>query len=176
VRAAEETNGDAAKLQKSRDTWDELKKKCHGNYRYFVRTSSFSGVRTETEVVVQKNKVAGRRYKVTGGSAAVLRIAPAVPGDRPAKPASPKYKWTERGTDIGGHKQGAPAKTLDELYADAAKAVAHALKPSEKRYLRFDARGLLKSCFYVDTRIADDAPTTGVIIAEIRLKGTGDKK
>jgi len=169
----DEAKGDVAKLKASRATWEELKEKCGGNYRYFVRTSSFSGARTETEIVVQKNKVTGRRYKVTGGAGPVLELP--VPGGAPAKPAAPEYKWTERGGEVGSNKGGAPAKTLDELYDDAEKVLAHALSPSEKRYFKVDGQGLLKSCFYVDTRIADDAPTTGVIIAEIRLDRGRDK-
>ncbi len=165
--AADEADSDAAKFKASVDKWDDLKQKCGGNYRYFVRTSSFSGVRTETEVVVRANKIAGRRYKVTGGPRVL--VAPPLDG-RPVKPAAPEYKWTERGDAVGTHGEGAPAKTLDELYAEAQKALAHELQPSEKRYVRFDKQGLLKSCFYVDTRIADDAPTTGVIIGEIKLE------
>ena len=167
---------DAAKLKESREKWEKLKEKCGGNYRYFVRTSSFSGMRTETEIVMQKNKVAGRRYKVTGGFGPAVEIAPVEPGKPPVKPAAPKYKWTERGADVGSNKGGAPAKTLDELYDDAEKVLAHTLSPTEKLYVRFDGQGLLKSCFYVDTRIADDAPTTGVMISEIRLEGGAKEK
>jgi hypothetical protein len=157
---------DADKLQGSLDKWSELKEKCGGNYRYFVRTSSFTGAGTETEIAVRNNKVAGRRYKVIGPP---VLIAPDPDGE-PPKPEAPKYKWTERGESVGKNKEGAPAKTLDELYAQAKEVLARELPEHEKRYVRFDMQGLLSSCFTVDTRIADDAPTNGVIISEIKLE------
>ena len=155
-----------AELQASLDKWDNLKQKCGGNYRYFVRTSSFTGAGTETEIVIRNNKVAGRRYKVTGPP---VLIAP-TPNGEPPKPEAPTYKWTERGEEVGNNKDGAPAKTLDELYAQAKEVLVRELPEHEKLYVRFDKQGLLSSCFTVDTRIADDAPTNGVIISEIRLE------
>jgi len=170
--AADAPKDDAAKLKESAETWEQLKKKCGGNYRYFVRTSSFSGFRTETEIVVRDNKVAGRRYMVTGGRPAIA----VMPGGKPEQPAGPKYKWTERFDEVGTNKEGAPAKTIDELYAEAEKVIEHELQPHEKRYVRFDGQGLLKSCFYIDTRIMDDAPRTGVIISQIKLDEKPDAK
>jgi len=35
--------------------------------------------------------------------------------------------------------------------------------------VKFDSRGLLQHCFYVDTRIADDSPTIGVNLASLTL-------
>ena len=159
-----------AKLAASIDRWDDLKQKCGGNYRYFVRTVSFSGFRTETEIVVQRNKVTGRRYKETGGFGGGVVIGPAPIDGEPKPKPKDEYKWTERGDEIGTNKGGAPAKTLDELYAEAEKILEHDFQPSEKLYLRFDKNGLLKQCFYVDTRIADDAPTHGVMIDGLKLE------
>ena len=159
---AQEEMTDAEKLAASRDTWDDLKQKCVGNYRYFVRTSSFTGFGTETEIVVRRNKVAGRRFLVSGG---IERVLPE------GEPEAPQHKWVEKGEEVGKNKEGAPPKTLDELYDEAEKVIAHELAEHEKLYLRFDKQGLLTSCFYVDTRIADDAPTTGVTISAIKLEG-----
>lgn len=169
-RDAKAVNAETAKLKASLGKWEELKQECDGNYRYFVRTSSFSGFTTETEIVVQNNKVTGRRYKETKGfgGAGPLPIAPPPEGE-PVKPAPPKYKWTERFDEVGKNKEGAAAKTLDELYEEAQVVIARELPEFERRYVRFDDQGLLKSCFTVDTRIADDAPTKGVMISEIRL-------
>ena len=71
---------------------------------------------------------------------------------------------------MGSHKKGAPPKTLDELYTEAGKVLEAKLEPHHRLYVRLDERGLLKMCFYVDTRIADDAPRTGVVIDSIRLE------
>jgi hypothetical protein len=157
---------DVEKLQRSLDKWSELKEKCGGNYRYFIRTSSFTGAGTETEIAVRNNKVAGRRYRVTGPP---VLIAPGPNGEQ-SKSEAPGYKWTEQGESVGKNKEGAPAKTLDQLYAQAKEVLARELPEHEKRYVRFDKQGLLSSCFAIDTRIADDAPTNGVIISEIMLE------
>lgn len=163
---AQDTDSD--KLQGSLAKWSALKEACGGNYGYFVRTASFAGARTETEITVRNNQVVGRRYKVTGPPVPVP--IPPSPDGAPPKPEAPTYKWTEQGEAIGKNKEGAPAKTLDQLYAQAQEVLARKLPEHERRYVQFDKQGLLSSCFTVDTRIADDAPINGVIIAEIRLE------
>ena len=165
---------DGAKLQASIEKWDDLKQKSGNSYRYYVRTSSFTGFTTETEVVVHGGKVTGRRYKETQGFSGPGGPVPVLlpEGGEPPKPEPPKYKWTERFDEVGKNKGGAPAKTLDELYAQAKEVIARDLPEFEKRYVSFDKQGLLKSCFTVDTRIADDAPTNGVMISEIKLDMT----
>jgi len=164
--AAEKTDTHRAALEKSLKTWKGLKAKCGGNYSYKIRWSSFAGFGHETEIVVRENKVTERRYRQFSRRAV---IAP--PGPRkPPKPEPTGY--TERGKELGSHKKGAPPKTLDELYQDARKVLDTKLSPFQKLYVRFDKQGLLRSCFYVDTRIADDAPTKGVIISSISLGGT----
>ncbi len=88
-----------------------------------------------------------------------------------ATPPKPKGEsWTETGRDLGSHKKGSPPKTLDQLYEEAQGILNTKLEPHHRLYVRFDDRGLLKSCFYVDTRIADDAPQTGVMIASVNIK------
>ena len=82
----------------------------------------------------------------------------------------PARIWTEKGDQLGSHKKGAPLKTLDELYLDAQKVVEKQLSPEQRLYVTFDKQGLLQSCFYVDTRIMDDAPKTGVSIGSIQLQ------
>ena len=150
-----------ADLAASKAKWEEAKKGRQGNYRYFVRTSSFTGAGTETEVVVRGGKVAGRRFQEFGPP------EPVPPGEAP--PAI-TYKWTERGAEVGTNKEGAPAKSLDELYLEAEKIVVKELAPHEKRYVAFDDKGLLRNCFIVDTRIQDDAPHVGVILTRLQLE------
>jgi len=114
--------------------------------------------------VVRGNKVVERIYQKFGGAVAVL---PGGPGRPPKQvPAG----WTEKGKDIGSHREGAPPKTLDELYQDARKVLDTKLSPFQKLYVRYDKQGLLRSCFYVDTRIADDTPRKGVVISGIFLE------
>lgn len=155
---------DAAKLKESLATWQKLKQQCGGNYSYKKSFSSFVGFGHTTTIVVKNNKVAERHFRSFSGGP----IAPQLPG-QPPKPQGDT--WVEKGKDLGSHKKGAPLKTLDELYAEAAAVVKRQLPQHERRYVRFDKQGLLNSCFTVDTRIADDAPTKGVSINNIKLEG-----
>ena len=153
-----------AQLQKSLEMWLALKAKCQGNYSYAVRFSSWVGFGRETVIVVKNNKVAERRYREWNNRAPV---APLAPGEAP-KPEG--VSWMERDKELGSHKEGGALKTLDELYADAKKVLEAKRQPEERLYLNFDKHGLLQHCFYVDTRIADDAPRNGVIIGNLTLE------
>lgn len=159
----------ADELTESLKKWKKVKKECGGAYSYSIRFSSFAGFGHQTEIIVRKNKVTERRYQAFSGRP----VAPPKPGT-PAAPAA--EQWVEKGKQIGSHKKGAPAKTLDDLYAEAAKVVKRKLPASEKRYVRFDKQGLLLSCFTVDTRIADDAPRKGVYISSLKIGGKDKPK
>jgi len=167
VLHAAEPSDHQTQLAKSRQTWETLKAKCGGNYSYKIRWSSWVGFGHETTIVVRENKVAQRHYREWKGELAVPM--PVEPG-QPQPPQPEGESWVEQGDTLGSHKKGAPLKTLDELYDEAAKILATQLEPFQQLYVRFDGQGLLASCFYVDTRIADDAPTTGVIISGISLE------
>jgi hypothetical protein len=159
--AADEADSPRAKMAKSLKAWEGLKAQCKGNYSYTVRWSSWVGFGHETTISVRNNKVAERKYREWSGRPQVVR-----PG-APPKPEG--VSWTETGDELGSHKKGAPLKTLDELYAEAQKILDTELEPHQRLYVRFNDQGLLLSCFYVDTRIADDAPQTGVSISSISL-------
>jgi len=155
-------------LKKSLKTWSKLKKECTGNYSYRKRWSSWVGFGHETEVVVRDNKVVERRYKSFPGRP--REVAPGQP------PSQPKGKsWVEKGSELGSHKEGHPARTLDELYAEARTILSRPVSQFERLGLRVDKQGLLLACYTQDKRIADDAPTKGVNISSITLapKGSG---
>jgi type IV secretory pathway VirB10-like protein len=162
--SAETISPHQKQLDESLRAWSDLKAKCGGNYSYKIRWSSWVGFGHETEIVARDNKVTERRYREWSG-----QPVPVEPG----KPSQDRGKsWTETGDDLGSHKKGAPPKTLDELYVEAQGILNKKLEPHQRLYVRFDKQGLLSSCFYVDTRIADDAPQTGVVISSIELEKT----
>lgn len=138
--------------------WEEAKKKCNGDYSYQVRWSSFSGFGHTTTITVKNNKIVQRDYEE-------FNLRAPIPGEAPQQ----GKKWSETGKQIGKHKEGAPAKTLDEIYAEGKKVLKMKLEPHEKLYVRLDKNGLPTSCFYIDTRIADDAPITGFSISNVKL-------
>ncbi|MFP6888061.1 MAG: protease inhibitor I42 family protein, partial [Opitutales bacterium] len=158
-----------AQFKKSLNTWEKLKEECGGNYSYSKRWSSWVGFGHTTEVVVQNNKVVERHYK--SFSNRPVLVAP--PGQPQAKPQG--TSWSEKGEEIGTHKQGHPAKTLDELYKEAAGILDRPVPPFQRLGLRFDKQGLLLACYTQDTRIADDAPTKGVNISTITLGKAGKR-
>ena len=162
--AAEKGTSPAGQLQKSLQTWQELKVKCGGNYSYTVAFQSWAGFGHTTEIVIRGNKVVERKYSEFN------RNAPPPPPEPGKGPKLPGENWVEKGDQLGSHKKAAPLRTLDELYAEAQKVVETKLAPAQRLYVAFDKQGLLQSCFYVDTRIADDAPRTGVAIGNIRLE------
>jgi len=164
VAPAAAAEGDPAKVAKSLKAWQQAKEKCNGNYSYSVRWQSFVGFGHETTVVVKGNKVVERRYREFKRRPPVA--VPNKPNVKP-KPAGPL--WVEKGKELGSHKKGTAAKTLDQLYQEAAEVAKRKLPANERRYVRVDKQGLLLCCFTVDTRIADDAPTKGVNISSIQL-------
>lgn len=151
-----------AKLEKSLQRWKKLKKECQGNYTYSKRWSSWVGFGNVTEVVVANNKVVERNYK---SFSAPQR--PAAPGKPPEK--RKETGWSEKGAKLGSHKEGHPAKTLDQLYEEAKAILNRPLPAFQRLGLRFNEQGLLLACYTQDTRIADDAPTKGINISTITL-------
>jgi predicted secreted protein len=160
-------NSNLTGLNKSLATWKTLKAKCGGNYSYKIRWSSFVGFGNETEIVCRQNTVTQRKYRE-------WKSGPGMAIPMPINQPKPKdVTWTETGAQIGTNKKGSPPKTLDELYAEARKILATKLSTHQRLYVRYDKQGLLQSCFYVDTRIADDAPRKGVMISSITLGKPG---
>ena len=154
----EEWGGQKKQFEKSFSLWQKLKDKHQGNYSYTKKWSSWSGFGHTTTIIVSKNRVTERKFESIG--------APH-PDGRPVD----KNRWAERGDFIGSSsdKQAHPAKTLDLLYAEAKELLAKPIPPFHKGVLRLNEQGLLLCCYIQDTRIADDAPVTGVHISSITL-------
>lgn len=147
---------DETKLKESLATWEKVKKECEGNYAIVVRWSSAFGFGNETTITVKGNKVVERKYVVFGGGN--------------GKPMPPETKWTETGAQIGTHKgEGAIARTVDDIYAEAKKLLSQEAPKDQKRFVGYDKQGLLTHCFTKDLRIADDAPQNGIPYFQIQL-------
>lgn len=154
----EEWGGQKKQFEKSFSLWQKLKDKHQGNYSYTKKWSSWSGFGHTTTIIVSKNRVTERKFESIG--------APH-PDGRPVD----KNRWAERGDFIGSASdtQAHPAKTLDLLYAEAKELLAKPIPPFHKGVLRLNEQGLLLCCYTQDTRIADDAPVSGVHITSITL-------
>jgi hypothetical protein len=150
---------DAAVIKSSRETWDETKIKHGDSYRYSVVFTSAFGFGNETIIVVVNGKISERRYR------SWMRPMAVTPGEK----TGPKPDWVEMADNIGKHKDGAPARTMEQLYDEAEKAAEQKLQPFEKLYVKTDSRGILEYAFIVDKRITDDAPRKGVSISKLKL-------
>lgn len=145
---------DAERLAASRATWDKARDAAGGDYSYEVQEISLVSRQT-TRILVKGGKVVERSFEQI-----VLPPGAPPPGGPDFTPAK---TWTETGADIGTHDDGAaPARTVDELYDEAAKIVAAPVVEFRARSLGIDDRGLLNHCFERDTRIADDVPLQGI--------------
>jgi len=151
---------DQSQLRESQQKWAEAVAQAGGNYSYKVSFSSFAGFGHVTEIIVRSSRVVERRFQEFGGHAPM-------PTQRGS---GQQYKWVEKGAAIGTHKEGAAPRTIEQLYREAGEVLSQQLQEYERRYLQFDERGFVRSCFLVDTRIADDAPKKGVEIMELTLE------
>lgn len=166
-----DAESDQKKLKASLAKWKKARKQCRGDYSYTVRFTSFAGFGHETDVIVRNHKVVERRFRLLNGQPVDVGPNPEKPNRKPTG-----GKWAEKGENLGTHKNGAPAKTLDELYVEALKVVSRGRDEHERFYLRFNKQGLLLECFTVDTRIADDAPRKGVNLSSLTLSKEHDAK
>ena len=137
-------------LTNSRKTWNALKKEKHDTYVYTVRKSYMMGNGNMTTLHVKNGSVVKRSFSDWK------------PGQEPV------VRWTEVGKKLATNPTGAEILTIDDIYDRALKILQKKTKPMEKLYLKFDAQGVLKSCFTVNTMIADDAPINGVIVSSIK--------
>ena len=160
------------KLATSRRTWRAIAEAAGGNYEYDVAFQSWVGFGHTTTIVVRDGKVVERRlvkFDRNQPQAAELSVAPDGPGGVRQPPAQAADRWTETAEQLGTHAEGAAAKTIDELYDEAATIMA--AEPTEDRELRvaYFPNGVLQHCFWIDRRIADDAPRTGPLITALRI-------
>ena len=140
------------------EIWKKYKEKHNGNYSYKICFGSWTGYGQETEIIIKNDEIESRKYQEWNL-------------DR----KSQEYKknvtlqWCENASEIGSHKQGAPAKNMEELYKEAIKILLTNLEKYQKLVLKFDEFGILKNCYYYDTNIVDDVPSIGIIISSLKL-------
>ncbi len=143
---------DLIRLQESLNNWTAAQATINGNYSYTVRRASWAGFGSFTKIEVQAGKVVRRSYDEFNSKPQLV----------PNAATKPAPLWIETGEHLNSHKQGAPALTVEAMYAACKTILQTELTSHQKRYLAFDKRGFLAHCFTLDTRIMDDAPQMGV--------------
>jgi len=155
---------DADRLTASRLKWQQLREAHGGNYSYTVRWASAFGFGHLTTINVRQNRVVERRFEEFNQAVAASPVGGVI---------GPKPKWVETGNQIGTHGQeGAPARTVDELYAEAARLVSEPVPETHQISLGITPTGLLHHCTIVDRRVLDDAPRRGVPAFELQWAPT----
>ena len=147
---------DLERVMESQKKWEALKTRHHGDYQYTVKWEGFSPTGHETTITVRDNQVVGRSYRTFASW-------------EHAKDDVIKQVWAEVGNELGSHKEGAPAITLDTLYQEAIQVASRKLEDYEKRFVAFDDQGLLLKCCVDDERIADDG-CHGVQVSSIQFE------
>ena len=157
-QAQQDPIANSENLKKSEKVWLEMKKKCEGNYSYQKINIYMMGDRNVTTVTVKNNIVVERKYEKF-------------------KPRAEKSEvvYTETGDKIGTHKVGAPAKTIDELHVIAGERLREVLPENQVLSMYFAKNGLIKTCVSYDPRIADDVPTNGFSISNLKLEEKAKK-
>ena len=140
-------------LEKSHAAWEEARRRSGGNYSYEVRFYSFIGFQSVTTITATRGVISKREYRESFPP--FLDIEP--------------QHYIEEGEDIGTNPRGAPPRTVEALYTNARSVLETTLEPFERLVFRLDERGLLRTCFYYDARIADDVPRNGVMIENLML-------
>lgn len=163
-RPAADTKALQEKLETSRQVWEKWRDEKKGNYEYDVVVASWTGFSTTTTITVKGNKVVARK---------VVQRQPPQMQPEARKPPAPSVEqgWQETTADLGKNPGGAPPKTIDQLYQEAAASVAKGTDENQRWTTVFHPNGIIRCFGYADQRIMDDAPLTGARIENLRPSG-----
>jgi major membrane immunogen (membrane-anchored lipoprotein) len=127
-----------ALLAESLLAWQDMKAADDGTYQYTRTSSSFTGYRDTTTVVVENDVVVRRTYEVYDENGALFD------------------SFDEQGAEVGSNESGAPARTIDELYEICRDDVLTQDPAQNHIILTFHDDGILETCVYVPRDCADD--------------------
>lgn len=126
---------------KSLETWKKLKKEKGNSYTYEVHFQSWVGFGSTTTITVKEGKVVERKYESFENN---------------DEKKSSNERFVEKNSQIGSHKTGAAALTMDDIYIKAKKDYLHIDTTQNYVFFSLDEQGILKMCGYVDKNCADD--------------------
>lgn len=123
--------------------WEESKKTYNNSYIYTLDYSSYEGnFGYSTTLVIKKGKIEERRYQSykfkDDGQKVIDKM------------------WTETKGKVGKNKEGFPAKTMDELYADCGNNYIKVDKSLNQIVFEPDYSGILTMCGYWPNDCEDD--------------------
>lgn len=144
------TNDDRLdELSVSLEAWETARDAADNSYTYTSEFQSFLGFGGRTTIVVDKGIVVERHYKaqhINGGEAT---------------------QWSEIGSEVGDHAEGAQPRLVDELYTQCAEEVLTSDEETHWINLFIDSSdGFLRSCTAAHRQCQDDC-ARGANIASI---------
>ena len=141
------------KFETSQKTWLKFKESSNNSYKYTVMVSSWSGFSWETTLTIENGIIVQRDFEYTSTEAQSTDMQ------------KDEHQWTETGSEIGAHENGAEPITLQEIYNKAKKDWLIA-RNNTTTYFETKNNGMISTCGYVDNQCADDC-FVGVIIKNI---------
>lgn len=138
-------------LNESFQQWEKIKELNKSSYQYTIVFSSWLGFGYETTIAINNDQFISRQYQSWDNNRKVI------------------HQWHETSTqELGHHKEGAPLKTIEELYAQCRDEVLTLSKHDNEFYIKFDQQGILEHCTSRNKHCADDC-STGVNIKNLQF-------
>lgn len=141
-----------AELDKSLETWQNLKAENGQHYRYEVSAGSVFGPGYSTTLTIQADRVVQRDLAITQidneGNTTVVE------------------RWSETGDALGTHDDGAELITVDERYKRCKDDVVGQNPVTNDIYLEFQDNGVLRDCSYVSKGTAYDGGNPVIVSLE----------
>ena len=131
------------KFETSQKTWLDFKETSNDSYKYIVTFGSWAGFSWETTIIVENGIVIQRDFEYTFTEGISTDIQ------------QDELQWTETGSEIGSHENGAESITLDEIY-DKALNDWLIERNNTTTYFETENNGMISTCGYVENGCADD--------------------
>lgn len=129
-----------ASLQK----WNAYKASVKNSYSYIVYTGSVFGYASETAITVTNGMVTERSYILTRAKMTATDTVTVMDS------------WSENQQMLNSHQNGAPALTIDQVYAKASNEWLTVDKKQNHITFETDANGIISNCGYTPKNCQDD--------------------
>ncbi len=163
-----------SEYDKSFQKWKSFKTASNNSYRYILTGSTWTGVSWETELIVEKGEITGRKFRytnfegvrrpATGWDTNSAKEALKVLGmseeeftQRSGADFLAYCEWEEKGVELGTHTGTAASEpiTLDVIYQRAKNEWLQERK-NVTTYFEAKNEGLISSAGFVEDNCADD--------------------
>lgn len=130
-------------FRESKHEWDRLKTRNNNSYTYTLLEQSFTGIGSETTIVVKKGKVVERHYEAFEISEDGIK--------------SITYTYSEVSKkELGQNSEGAEPVTMDKLYRSCIAQYLVADPDANEIYFETNEEGVMVLCGFVPHGCQDD--------------------